>query len=156
MFNCQINFFFFFGGKYYDPESNHRAERQPSGLPIKPRSVFTTRSKPGRVRKVALVRGGGCHRGEPLVKKKMISLLTLSLSSHHQPLFHVASSRCEAEKKGSIVPPVSSLVCRRGSRRVMLTQLCSLNAIVTKFHLVFTGAHTGVWFGGGGGGRGGG
>lgn len=49
---------------------NPIAERQPSGLPIKPRSVFTTRSKPVRVRKVALVRGGGCHWGEPLVKKK--------------------------------------------------------------------------------------
>lgn len=38
--------------------------------------------------------------------------------------------------KGSIVPPVSGLMCWRGSERVMFTQLCSLNAIVAKFHLI--------------------
>lgn len=63
---------------------------------------------------------GGGVRGEKLFS----SSLWLSLSFFTS--FHVVSSGW----KGGIVSPVSGLMCWRGSERVMLTQLCSLNAIV--------------------------
>lgn len=45
---------------------------------------------------------------------------------------HVLSSRDEVWK-GSIVSPVSGLMCWRGSERVMFTQLSSLDVIVANF-----------------------